>query len=100
MSLVFVEKGIDREGKIWYTNEAVASGGTERGGERTLKTIQRRERAQQRGREMRRYLGARKLSERKEVRIQRERAARARSGSLWRDGSGSEGAVEGLNIRV
>ena len=27
MSLVFVENGIDREGKIWYTNEAVASGG-------------------------------------------------------------------------
>ena len=72
MSLVFVEKGIDREGKIWYTNKAVASGGPSAGARRTLKTIQRRERAQQRGREIRRYLGARKLSERKEVRIQRE----------------------------
>ena len=67
------KKGIDRKGEIWYTNEAVASGGTERGGEADLENdTEKRERAQQRGREIRRYLGARKLSERKEVRIQRE----------------------------
>ena len=96
MSLVFVEKGIDREGKIWYTNKAVASGGPSAGARRTLKTIQRRERAQQRGREIRRYLGARKLSERKEVRIQRESCESAKRKSLARrkGGKRSSGRIE------
>ena len=65
-----------------------------------MKTIQRRERAQQRGREIRRYLGARKLSERKEVRIQRERELREREVEVFGEMEAERRSREGLNIRV
>ena len=97
MSLVFVEKGIDREGKIWYTNEAVASGGTERGGEADLENdTEKRESSAERERDAKVSWSQEAEREKRSQNSERESCESAKRKSLarWKRERRSSGRIE------